>query len=216
MGVEYPGMCKDLVKDFPYISTFLKECDEYLNIPLSKMMFDGHPDELSQPIYAGNATFVATVAVWRILQKEYDIDSLLRDEEVSVIGHSMGEYVALELTNAYQKFEDALFISNLISDCCRKYGGLDQGMYAIKCKPEHQLDLEWISAAIDKHNLYFANINAPNQVIISGLRRDIELMVNELGFDNYRDSDGLRGAFIFYLKVPFYSPLIIPGLVGIT
>eukprot|EP01084_Bolivina_argentea_P196536 336888_1 len=211
MGIEYPGMCKDIVNAFSYIRSFMTDCDDYLNMPLSQMMLDGPPEELSRPQNAGNAIFMATLCYWRILQQEYDIDRMLSDHDVTVIGHSMGEYVALELTQAYKSMEDALFISNLISAVCQRYSREDQGMYAIKCKAQYKLDLEWLSPFVKKHNLYFANLNAPNQVIISGLKQDIKCMEDEIGTDSYRESDGLRGGFIS-CQGAFHSPCLLPGL----
>eukprot|EP01083_Nonionella_stella_P003262 9293_1 len=205
-GVEFPGMCRDIVRDFPYIRSFMNDCDDYLNLPLSRVMLDGHPNELAQYEYAGNATFVGTMCFWRILQREYDLDNLLSDHDVSIISSSFGEYTALELTKACKSFEDALYLSNLICVWCKKYGCEDKGMYQIKCKAEHALDLEWLSPIIEKHNLYFANINGQNQVIVGGWKHDIQSMIDETGLDVYRKSDGLRGVYLSP-KGAFHTPL---------
>eukprot|EP01084_Bolivina_argentea_P176244 305024_1 len=182
MGSEHTGMGITLANEFKYINSFLKDCDELLGIQLSNIMFNADIKTISKPIYAGNALFIYSLCLWKVLQNEYGIDSILNSENTSVIGHSMGEYTALNVINAYKNWTDSVSMNNLIAQMADTYSSDEQGMFAIKSRNE--IDINNVEFVIEKHNVNISNINAANQIIISGLKKDINSVINELNINN--------------------------------
>lgn len=68
-GCQFPGMGKELARDWPEARYVFEEVDEALRMQLSKMMFDGtesdlRPTEISQPAILAHC--IAILAVLRV------------------------------------------------------------------------------------------------------------------------------------------------------
>ena len=221
MGSQYTGMCKDLATDYPYIGTFLQECDDIIGFKLSDIMFNSDSNTLAKIEYGSVAVFVHSMCIWRILQHEYDIDNIFdtthpKNKNISstIIGHSMGEYAALTAANLFKSFEDAIGITNFFAQLMARYTTSDQAMCAFVCDPK-DIDKNFvnnmsiINTSCDKYNVDIANINTPNQIVVSGYKENIDKVIKELNYAELYNG-ALRHKYLD-IKGAYHSNLMRPG-----
>lgn len=159
-GSQMRGMGAELFDVFPDIT---KKADEILNYSIKHLCLENPNEQLNQTQYTQPALF--TVSVLMYLQKCKD----LKMKPDYVAGHSLGEYSALFAANVFD-FETGLQL-------VRKRGELmsqakDGGMAAII-----GLSLETLQNTLQENqltNIAIANHNSYTQIVISGLKKDIE------------------------------------------
>jgi acyl transferase domain-containing protein len=115
-------------------------------------------------------------------------------------GHSFGELTALCAAGCYtphQFLELACFRGQLMGQWQNQHAG---GMLAIHAGAEvvQQLLNE------SQSQLLIANVNSPNQVVVSGLQRDIESLIKRLS------DQGIRWTRLS-VSAAFHSPLVAPA-----
>src|SRR3990167_4071561 len=89
-GAQYPQMGKDFYGAFPIAKETFQEADDLLEEKLSKIIFEGPEDLLTETKYSQTGIFVVSMAILRSAQKEHPrlIPSVCS-------GLSLGEYTAL-------------------------------------------------------------------------------------------------------------------------
>ena len=92
-GSQKTGMGKELADAFASARETFEEVNDALNIPLSDIMWTGDEDELKLTRNAQPALLATSLAVVRVLEREFNIN--LSDKIAYVAGHSLGEYSAL-------------------------------------------------------------------------------------------------------------------------
>src|ERR1700712_2174910 len=92
-GSQAVGMGRDLAAAFAAAREVFQEVDETLKQKLSKLMFEGPPEELTLTENAQPALMAVSLAVLRTLEREGRFS--LAQRAVLVAGHSLGEYSAL-------------------------------------------------------------------------------------------------------------------------
>ena len=98
-GSQVTGMGRDLAAAFPAARETFQEVDEALKQKLSRLMFEGPPEELTLTANAQPALMAHSVAVLRVLEREGGFDLAAR--VALVAGHSLGEYSALTAARAF-------------------------------------------------------------------------------------------------------------------
>eukprot|EP01083_Nonionella_stella_P247670 858427_1 len=174
MGSHYIGMCKDLSTDFSYINTYLKQCDNQLGYNLSNAMFDSDIETFNTVPYGGMAMFVHSMCIWKILQTEYNIENLFtnNDTECTIIGHSMGECAAVTCAGLFTSDTDALYVTDQFSKANANMAAPDQAMCAVMSNPKNKdgniiNNINTVLKICNSYNIDIANINTPNQIVIS-------------------------------------------------
>lgn len=92
-GSQTVGMGKDLYDAYAAARDVFQEVDEALSQSLSKIIFEGPMETLTQTQNAQPALMAMSMAVVRVMQKELGIS--LQGTFQFVAGHSLGEYSAL-------------------------------------------------------------------------------------------------------------------------
>ncbi len=174
-GAQYPGMGKDFYDAFPVAKAVFDEADQILNENLSKVIFEGPADLLTQTKNSQTAIFVASIAILRTIQQQ------LPDLEPAVCsGLSLGEYTALCASNRLD-FANTLKLvrerARLMNEACEKVPGTMAAVLG--------LDALGIQAAVKGlEGVWVANYNAPGQTVVSGTKEGIEkaaLILKEKG-----------------------------------
>ena len=195
-GVQNIGMAKDLCENIPECKELLERCEEILNMPIKKMMFEGPEELLTLTENAQPTILVASL----IALKALEINGIQADYTA---GLSLGEYAALIYGGALS-LEDGLL---LIKERGRIMGsalpeGLGKMAAVLKLNDEKLKEL--VTRASEFGIVEGANFNCPGQIVISGENKAIDEAVKiakELG--------GLG----IPLKVsgPFHSSLLEPA-----
>lgn len=156
-GTQVIGMGADLARDFCVAKEVFEEVDDALHRNLSKLMFSGDIDELTETQNAQPAIMAVSVAAFRVLQKE----GVLEPEAVA--GHSLGEYSALCAAGILDLSDTAILVQargKAMSRVCKiEQGGM---MVLLGATIKQAQDIAFCSGC------YVANDNAPGQVVLSG------------------------------------------------
>ena len=193
-GAQFSGMGKDLYEQFPLAQQLFAQADGVLGFPLSEIMFTGSDEELKQTKVTQPAVFLHAYVAHRCLaDREPDM----------VAGHSLGELTAL-VVNGCLSFEDGLvLVSHRAHAMQRACEAQASGMVAV-LKFDNQVT-EQVCAEITDEVVVPANYNNPQQLVISGSLRGLELAQERL-----REA-GARRLLPLNVGGAFHSPLMQPA-----
>ena len=173
-GSQKVGMGKELFDKFEIVKNIFKEADKILNIPLSKIIFEGPEEELNLTENTQPAVFLTSYAIFNVAKKEFGFTF---NKTQFIAGHSLGEYSALCCYDALS-FEDTLKILKQRGKSMQEAVPANEGgMLAIL-----GTKLKIIEEIINNndHKCFIANDNSPQQVVISGLKSNLDLFSQEL------------------------------------
>lgn len=192
-GSQFAGMGKDLAERFEVARATFAEADGVLDMPLSKLCFEGPDDQLSLTENTQPATLAVSVASYRALGLAPDLAA----------GHSLGEYSALTAAGALA-FPDAL---RLVRERARRMQQAvpvgTGGMVVLR-----KMNLEEVKELLSRVKngpIDLANLNAPGQYVLSGAIAAVDEVV-ELA--------GPRRSLKLQVSVPFHSSLLKDAAAG--
>lgn len=220
-------MTSDWLAAFPRtVQPILDEIDSTLNLSLSKIIADGPNSLLTATANAQPAIMATSILILRVLEREFGFKT---DERIDVVlGHSLGEFAAL-VAGGYLREPDALKMVRRrgeVFERCSRDVGEEVGMVALVSEPEHMASM--VSAIHDflghasegakvdagvaydspvVEQVLIANVNAKNQIVLSGsIRRINELLTHLRQFAGH-DPRAVR----LKSDSPFHSPLMAPA-----
>ena len=173
-GSQKIGMAKELFDKFEIVKKIFKEADNLLELPLSKIIFEGPENELNLTENTQPAIFLTSYSIFTVAQKEFGFDF---NKSQFIAGHSLGEYSALCCFGALN-FEDTLKILKQRGKHMQDAVPANKGsMLAVLGS-----NLKTLEEVIKKknHACFVANDNSPQQIVISGLKDDIDLFCEDL------------------------------------
>jgi [acyl-carrier-protein] S-malonyltransferase len=207
-GSQFVGMGQDLAAAFGTARDVLDEVDETLKQRLSKLMFDGPPEELTLTENAQPALMAVSLAVLRVIER--DGGFALREKAVLVAGHSLGEYSALAAAGALSVAETARLLRLRGSAMQRAVPPGEGAMAALLGTDLEQATAICADAAPDPETgkrevVQPANDNGGGQVVISGHKGAVERAV-ELSRQR-----GIKRAMLLPVSAPFHCALMAPA-----
>src|SRR5438876_6704896 len=154
-------MGKDLAERFPAARAVFDAIDEALAAPLSKLMFEGPEQDLTATQNAQPAILAHSAAVFAIVRDKVD-------NAVAAAGHSLGEYSAYVTATALGSPQAAKLVRRR-GELMQKAGEARPGtMAAVLGLPTKDVEAACEQAAQQASVAVPANINAPDQTVISG------------------------------------------------
>ena len=105
-GSQKIGMVKEFHEKYDLAKRIFKDADAILNIPITKIIFEGPDDKLNLTENTQPAIFLASYCIFEIMKNEFGYD--FRKFKYFA-GHSLGEYSALACVGSIS-FEDTLKI----------------------------------------------------------------------------------------------------------
>lgn len=159
---QYVGMGKELAEKYDIVDKTLSEADEALGLPIKKLCFEGPEEELTKTYNTQPAIMAVSIAFWRLLKE------LKSDINPSFFaGHSLGEYTAL-VASSVISFRDGLRLVRKRGEWMQEAVPLGVGaMGAVIGLPVQEVERICFEVAMGEV-LTCANINSPNQVVVSG------------------------------------------------
>ena len=196
-GSQTVGMGKDLSDHFPVARRTFEEADTALGKKLSQLCFEGPEDQLRLTENTQPAILTVSVAAWRVLE-EKGIRSGF------VAGHSLGEYSA-HVAAGTIRFADAVRTVRNRGKYMQEAVPVGTGAMAAILG----MSLDAVGAvcgdAAQDEVCEPANINSPDQIVISGHAAAVERAV-KLAHER-----GAKRAILLPVSAPFHCSLMKPA-----
>ncbi|MEY2413170.1 MAG: [acyl-carrier-protein] S-malonyltransferase [Acidobacteriaceae bacterium] len=199
-GSQSVGMGKELTEKYEVARRTFEEADEALGYKLSQLCFEGPEEQLRLTEITQPAILTASVAAFRVLKERSDN----KINFAFVAGHSLGEYSA-HVAAGTIAFADAVRTVR------------DRGKYMQEAVPVGVGAMAAIlGLAIDKvaeicadaaqgEVCEPANINSPEQIVISGNSAAVERAAK------LADERGAKRAKLLPVSAPFHCSLMKPA-----
>ena len=196
-GSQSVGMGKELCEKYSIARQIFTEADEVLGYKLSQLCFEGPEDQLRMTEITQPAILATSVAVWRVLQGKGVKCSF-------AAGHSLGEYSAHVAAGTMPLADAVRTVRN-------------RGKYMQEAVPVGVgamaailgMDLETVTVACrdaaQGEVCEPANINSPEQIVISGHASAVERATKLAG------ARGAKRAIMLPVSAPFHCALMQPA-----
>ncbi len=206
-GSQAVGMGKELAAKYPIAQQTFDEADTTLNYKLSQLCFEGPEDQLKLTEITQPAILTASVAALRVLQQKNIQPSY-------VAGHSLGEYSA-HVAAGTISFADAV-------RTVRNRGKYMQSAVPVGVGAMAAIlgmgiaELEWVCSEVTRSNetrshetqaevVAPANINSPDQIVISGSAAAVGRAAD------LAKARGAKRAIMLQVSAPFHCSLMQPA-----
>lgn len=202
-GAQKVGMGKDLAERFPQAREAFARIDDALDTALSRVMFTGPDDALTRTDTAQPAILAHSAAVFAVVGPAVT-------DAVAAAGHSLGEYSAYVTAGAL----DAPAAAQLVrrrGELMHEAGTARPGtMAAVLGLATAEVDAACTDASRDGEVVVAANLNAPDQTVISG----DPTAVTRAGEDC--KTRGAKRVVALKVSGAFHSPLMAPAAEPLT
>lgn len=161
-GSQSTGMGQDLYRNFPCAKAVFDEADEALGYSLSKLCFEGPDEQLKLTEYTQPAILTVSVAAARVLAERGITPAV-------TAGHSLGEYSAHVVAGTIS-FADAVRTVRARGKFMQQAVPAGKGAMSAILGLDAARISDLCQQASDEHNCTVApaNLNAPEQTVISG------------------------------------------------
>ena len=188
-GSQFPEMGVDLASKYSWVKERYQQSSDILGYDVLKKQED--PDLLNLTEYSQPSIFIYTSILIDFVKDKINNSA----SSITLAGHSLGEYAALYFANSLN-FEDMLKVvkfrgesMSIVSDPAKYM------MYAILKKEDQTID-----KSIFGNGVYLANLNSEKQIVICGLKNELE---------NFKEKHALGKYIPLNVSAPFHSELMI-------
>ncbi|MEL0247695.1 MAG: ACP S-malonyltransferase [Pelagibacteraceae bacterium] len=188
-GSQFPEMGVDLASKYNWVKERYQQSSDILGYDVLKKQED--PDLLNLTEYSQPSIFIYTSILIDFVRDKIKSSG----SNITLAGHSLGEYAALYFANSLN-FDDMLKVvkfrgeaMSIVSDPSKYM------MYAILKKEDQTID-----KSIFGNGVYLANLNSEKQIVICGLKNELE---------NFKEKHALGKYIPLNVSAPFHSELMI-------
>ena len=198
-GAQFTGMGKGLFDNSELAKSLFKQANDSLGFDITRIMFEGEKEELTQTKVTQPAIFLHSVILAKVLESQFKADM--------VAGHSLGEFSALVAAN-YMTFEDGLKLvynrALAMQKACEQNPSTMAAILGLEDKIVEEV-CQSINGVVVP-----ANYNCPGQLVISGSNEAIAEACQKL-----MDA-GARRALQLPVGGAFHSPLMEPAQIELA
>ncbi len=196
-GSQAVGMGKELAENYPAARQTFEEADEALGYKLSKLCIEGPETELRLTEITQPAILTVSIAALRVLQTHIPKPGY-------VAGHSLGEYSA-HVASGTVSFADAVRTVRNRGKYMQEAVPVGVGTMAAILGMEIAKVVAICQEAAQGEVCEPANINSPEQIVISGNTAAVELAVK------LASQGGAKKAVLLPVSAPFHCSLMKPA-----
>jgi len=196
-GSQAVGMGKDLAERYPVAQQTFEEADEVLGYKLSTVCFEGPEDQLRLTEITQPAILTVSIAALRALETHIPKPSY-------VAGHSLGEYSAHVAAGTFS-FADAVRTVRNRGKYMQEAVPVGVGAMAAILGMEAAKVTAVCQDAAQGEVCEPANINSPEQIVISGNTAAVERAAK------LADERGAKRAKLLPVSAPFHCSLMKPA-----
>ena len=198
-GAQFTGMGKDLFDSSELAKSLFKQANDSLGFDITRIMFEGEKEELTQTKVTQPAIFLHSVILAKVLGSQFKADM--------VAGHSLGEFSALVAAN-YMTFEDGLKLvynrALAMQKACEQNPSTMAAILGLEDKIVEEV-CQSINGVVVP-----ANYNCTGQLVISGSNEAIAEACQKL------TDTGARRALQLPVGGAFHSPLMEPAQIELA
>lgn len=198
-GSQAVGMGADLYQSHPAARAVFQQADEALGFPISRLCFEGPEAALRETVNAQPAIMTVSVAYLRAAPER------LPAAPAFVAGHSLGEYSALVAAGVLD-FPEAVRLVRERGRLMHEAGQRRPGSMAAILG----MDEAAVAAVCQESGAQMANLNLPDQTVISGTAPAVAA-AQELA-----KARGARRAVPLEVSGAFHSALMEPAVAGLA
>jgi [acyl-carrier-protein] S-malonyltransferase len=196
-GSQIVGMGKDLFEKYPVARHTFEEADEALGYKLSHICFEGPEDQLRLTEITQPAILTASIATLRVLETRMP-------RPCFVAGHSLGEYSAHVASGTFS-FADAVRTVRNRGKYMQEAVPVGVGAMAAILGMNLE-DVRGVCEDAARGEVCSpANINSPEQIVISGNTAAVERATK------LADERGAKRAKLLPVSAPFHCSLMKPA-----
>jgi [acyl-carrier-protein] S-malonyltransferase len=196
-GSQATGMGKDLAGLYPVARQTFQEADDALGFSLSQLCFEGPDEKLKMTEITQPAILTMSTAVCRVLRGKGITPQY-------VAGHSLGEYSA-HVAAGTLTFSDAVRAVRNRGQYMQEAVPAGQGAMAAILGMDLATLQQVCSETAQGEVVSPANINSPDQIVISGNQKAVERAA-ELAKQR-----GAKRAVMLQVSAPFHCALMQPA-----
>lgn len=172
-GSQAVGMGKEFYENSELAKEIIETVSEKSGIDFKELMFTEN-DQLEQTQFTQPAILLVSLIAKELLLKEVNI------EPKYLLGHSLGEFSALATSGAISTLDAVKLVhkrGNLMKDAC---SDIDAGMMAVIGVSNEKIDEICEEARGEGKKVWGANYNSDGQVVIAGIKSDLEYIQPKL------------------------------------
>lgn len=158
-GSQAVGMGKDLYENSEAARKLYDTADDIMGMSLTKLSFDGPPDELKQTNFTQPALYVHSFILTALIGDKIKADC--------TAGHSLGEYTANAYAGSFD-FETGLKLVKKRGELMKQSGVIQPGTMAALIGLNESQVLGICEKASAAGIVQAANFNCPGQIVVSG------------------------------------------------
>jgi len=194
---QYPGMGRDLGEKYPESRAVFDEADAALGFSLFNLCCEGTEEALKQTENTQPAILTVSIAAYRALEKRGVTPDF-------AAGHSLGEYSAVVAAGGLD-FAEAVKIVRGRGRYMQEAVPAGEGaMAAILGLPPSEV-AEVCKKAADHEVVSHANLNSPEQTVISGAAAAVKRAVE------IASQSGAKRAVMLPVSAPFHCAMMAPA-----
>ncbi len=191
------GMGKDLFDQTDIGKQHFDRANDIMGCDIQSIIFNGPEETLKQTQFTQPSIYIVSVILGELLkEKGFSPDA--------VAGHSLGEYSALAVANAFD-FETGLSLVKVRAESMAKAGEIQAGTMAAIVGLDDEKVIHLCNQYTGDGVVVAANFNSPGQVVISGSPNAVESVMASA------KENGARMAVSLNVSGAFHSPLMTPA-----
>lgn len=196
-GSQRPGMARDFCRQFPVSRRTLEEAGEACGVDMTRLCCGDDP-RLARTEFTQPAILATEIAIVRAVREEYGL------RPTHFAGHSVGEYAALVAAGVLPLREAIALVRTRGTMMSGQLPAGRGGMMAMLSRDASVAD---VRRCLDGLAVDIAAVNAPGQIVLSGLLEDLAAARSRLG-----RAPATAGARFRSLpgSVPFHSRFMAP------
>lgn len=198
-GLVRPGLLCPYASLSQYVKEELQTATDVLGQAFTDNLFGSQTKWLQATSNAQPAILTTSYCIYLILRRKFGLDLMHHPKVKYVLGHSLGEYSALVI-NGQLDFAFALQLVATRGRLMEEFVG--NGQYAMKAVLFRLSAFETLVHESAQAGL-LANINSRNQIVLSGLERDIDSFVSA-----NRKAKRVLKVVTLPVRVPFHNKIL--------
>jgi [acyl-carrier-protein] S-malonyltransferase len=196
-GSQAVGMGRELAGKYPVAARTFEEADSALGMKLSQLCFEGPEEQLRLTEFTQPAILTVSVATWRVLEEK-------NIKPAFCAGHSLGEYSA-HVAAETLSFADAVRTVRNRGRYMQAAVPVGVGAMAAILGMESASVLQICQEAAQGEICQAANLNSPEQIVVSGHKGAVERAVA------LATERGAKKAVLLPVSAPFHCALMQPA-----